>query len=517
MIAVVVVGGNMGFWGLKYSVSRSRAILAESSQHAALVSDYTRCALAARVGFESQVQALKDAILSAGEESAIRNSMAQFDQEADRVGKELSTLRDLGQKLSAESGPSDTAILAHRNTTSQLRDALKAWDPGKPETLASARKRIADAREACASALDELTRASSPGEGSVGGQVGSEQRFYRAMSWLTIVFAVGSAVGIGFGIACAWLVARGLTRQLTGITTGLEQHSTQVAGAAGQVSSSSQTLAESASQQAASLEESRASLKEVVAMNRRNAESAERAKNLMHQTRSAAEQGTRQMTEMNAAMSAIRASGDEIAKIIKTIDEIAFQTNILALNAAVEAARAGESGYGFAVVAGEVRSLAARSAEAAHETASRIQDSITKTGQGAALSGSVAQTLEEIVGKVRQADALVEEVSALSQRQSEAVDQVNRSMLQMDQITQSNAAHAEEGASAAEELNAQAGVMRDSVAELSGLVGRKASASEPAGSDPVGTFQPNARANRNVTGTPAGFASRTRDLVVAAN
>jgi methyl-accepting chemotaxis protein len=165
-------------------------------------------------------------------------------------------------------------------------------------------------------------------------------------------------------------------------------------------------------------------------------------------------------------MEAIKVSSDDIAKIIKTIDEIAFQTNILALNAAVEAARAGEAGMGFAVVADEVRNLAQRSAQAAKETAGKIEGAITKTGQGVEISSKVAQTLNEIVTKARQVDELVAEVASASREQTEGITQINTAVGQMDKVTQSNAANAEESAAAAEELNAQAEVMKQSVAEL---------------------------------------------------
>ena len=181
------------------------------------------------------------------------------------------------------------------------------------------------------------------------------------------------------------------------------------------------------------------------------------------------------MAEMTGAMDAIKVSSNDIAKIIKTIDEIAFQTNILALNAAVEAARAGEAGMGFAVVADEVRSLAQRCAQAAKETAAKIEDAVQKSARGAEISAKVAKSLEEIVGKARQVDELAGEVAAASQEQSQGIEQVNTAVSQMDKVTQSNAANAEESASAAEELNAQADSLKDAVSDLMQLVdGRQA-------------------------------------------
>ena len=176
------------------------------------------------------------------------------------------------------------------------------------------------------------------------------------------------------------------------------------------------------------------------------------------------------MQAMSAAMQAIKASSDDIGKIIKTIDEIAFQTNILALNAAVEAARAGEAGMGFAVVADEVRNLAQRSAQAAKETAAKIEGAIGSTAQGVEISAKVAAALNDIVAKVRQVDELVAEVASASHEQTQGITQINTAVGQMDKVTQSNAASAEESAAAAEQLSAQAETMKHSVQELINLV-----------------------------------------------
>jgi methyl-accepting chemotaxis protein len=287
------------------------------------------------------------------------------------------------------------------------------------------------------------------------------------------VIGFGSA-SVGFAVLAVLLVALNSKRvchALSALAQSLGDGSNQVASAAAQVSSSSQSLAEGASEQAASLEETSSSLEEMASMTKRNAENAQKANDLAKQTRTAADKGTIDMQTMSAAMDAIKVSSDDIAKIIKTIDEIAFQTNILALNAAVEAARAGEAGMGFAVVADEVRNLAQRSAQAAKETAGKIEGAITKTAQGVGISQQVAETLNEIATKARQVDELVAEVAGASREQTQGITQVNTAVGQMDKVTQSNAANAEESAAAAEELNAQAVTMKESVAELLQLVG----------------------------------------------
>lgn len=294
---------------------------------------------------------------------------------------------------------------------------------------------------------------------------------HKAMMLTNTLTLTLTSVGILLGTAFGFIIVGGVNRVLNSVTTSLSDGSTQVASAAGQVSSASQTLAEGASEQAASLEETSSSLEEMASMTKRNSENAQKASDLAKQAREAADRGAGDMQTMSAAMEAIKVSSDDIAKIIKTIDEIAFQTNILALNAAVEAARAGEAGMGFAVVADEVRNLAQRSAQAAKETAAKIEGAITKTGQGVEISGKVVQTLNDIVAKVRQVDELVAEVAGASREQTQGIGQINAAVTQMDKVTQSNAASAEESASAAEELNAQAETMKESVRELQRLVG----------------------------------------------
>ena len=285
--------------------------------------------------------------------------------------------------------------------------------------------------------------------------------------WTLICFSAVLVLGLIISI----VIGQGTNRVLKGVAAALNDGANQVSSASAEVASASQTLAEGASEQAASLEETSSSLEEMASMTKRNAESAGKAKELATQTRHAADVGASDMQTMSQAMEGIKVSSAEIGKIIKTIDEIAFQTNILALNAAVEAARAGEAGMGFAVVADEVRNLAQRSAQAARETANKIEGAIAKTEQGVQISAKVLEGLQDIVAKVRKVDELVAEVAAASQEQSQGIDQVNTAISQMDKVTQSNAANAEESASASAELSSQADAVKDAVNHLLALVG----------------------------------------------
>ncbi len=281
---------------------------------------------------------------------------------------------------------------------------------------------------------------------------------------------VGAGVALVTGVVIAFAIIRGTSRVLTRVADGLNETSEHVSTAANQVASASQSLAEGSSEQAAGLEETSASLEEMASMTKRNADGAQQAKEISNLTRRSADVGAEHMQEMRQAMAAIKASSDEIAKIVKTIDEIAFQTNVLALNAAVEAARAGDAGMGFAVVADEVRSLAQRSAQSARETTAKIEDAIRKSEHGVVISAKVAEALTDIVEKARRVDTLVAEIATASSEQSQGISQVNTALSQMDKITQSNAAGAEEGAAAAEELSAQAIAMQKSVVELRSLI-----------------------------------------------
>jgi len=234
----------------------------------------------------------------------------------------------------------------------------------------------------------------------------------------------------------------------------------QVDSASGQINSGSQSLAEGASNQASNLEEISASLEEVGAMSKKNASNAQGAKGMTDGARTSTQKGVDSMKRLSNAINRIKESSDETAKIVKTIDEIAFQTNLLALNAAVEAARAGEAGKGFAVVAEEVRNLAMRSAEAARNTTHLINGAVENADSGVVLNQEVMGNLEETAEQIFKVSEVMEEISVASDQQSEGIDQISSGVTQLNQLTQQNASSSEESAAAAEELSSQASEMQ---------------------------------------------------------
>ena len=290
------------------------------------------------------------------------------------------------------------------------------------------------------------------------------------VNWSFLIILPLLITAASIGALIGWAIIRAVSGALGAISDSLEEGATQTASASGQLSTASQSLAEGCNEQGSSVAETSAALEEMSVMIRNTADNAEKAKSFANQARVAAQSGAQTMVDMNTAMHAIEASSAEVAKIVKNIDEIAFQTNILALNAAVEAARAGEAGAGFAVVADEVRSLAQRSAAAAKETAEKIEAAIANSRRGSVSCGKVGESLDEIVQKVAAADALVAEISTAAKEQSQGIQQVGTAMTQLDKVTQGNATNAQQSASAAEQLNSQAHTMQDTVAYLRSLV-----------------------------------------------
>ena len=309
---------------------------------------------------------------------------------------------------------------------------------------------------------------------------------------LLIAFGAIAAMIVGLRLLLRWKLER-----------PLEAAAGEIADSAGHVlqlsrhvATSSQTLSRGATEQAASLEETSASMEEMASMTRRNAENASQATKLVTDVAQQVIASNTALREMVNSMGAIKESSDKVAKIIKTIDEIAFQTNILALNAAVEAARAGEAGMGFAVVAEEVRSLAQRSARAAGDTTRLIEESITRSHEGAGKVEQVATAIQAITDSVGLVKGMVEEVREASQQQTQGIDQVTQAIGRMEKVTQATAGTAQESAAASEQLSAQA---ESSIGVLSKLDGWRSSR------DSSDSARTRARARHAAPVTPAAL------------
>ncbi len=458
MLAVVLVGVFKQFAVIRTNNDRvlllSVALKAQQDadqMHDALRGDATAAILAARIQDDAALTLI---------EKDYKDHVGQF-----RAQMQENSNRDLGTdantKLKAVAGPMEKYFKATGETLALARKSEAAAQASNPLLQESFHE-----MEGIMAALSESIEA----EAKLTNEV-SAQGFHA----FNVTVSTTAGLGLAGLFLLSFLVARSIPKPFAAVIRQLSDAADANTNSSTLISQNSMVLADGASEQAASLEETSASLEEISSMAKRNSDSAHRANELTRQTRTAADAGTHDVQAMNLAMDAIKASSDGIAKIIKTIDEIAFQTNILALNAAVEAARAGDAGMGFAVVAEEVRALAQRSATAAKETADKIDDSVSKSRHGAEVCAKVAAGLQEIATKSRQVDELVGEIATASSEQTQGIEQVNVAVSQMDKVVQASAARAEEGASVAQELTAQSATLQQSVHELVQLVGGKTS------------------------------------------
>lgn len=301
------------------------------------------------------------------------------------------------------------------------------------------------------------------------GAVTSE--FYSPIKRLSYINGAVTVSVVILAIVVILLLVRSIVNPINQIAGGLNEGSNKMASSSNQVSSASQQLAEGSSEQAASIEETSSSLEEMSSMTKQNAENASQANKLMKEANDVVQKANDSMGHLTRSMDEISKSSEETFKIIKTIDEIAFQTNLLALNAAVEAARAGEVGAGFAVVADEVKNLAMRAADAAKSTATLIEGTVKKVGQGSELVSGTNEAFQKVAESASKVGELVGEIASASNEQSQGIGQVSTAVNEMDTVVQKNAANAEESASASEEMNAQAEQMKSMVNGLVALVG----------------------------------------------
>ncbi len=279
-----------------------------------------------------------------------------------------------------------------------------------------------------------------------------------------------SAIAVLIGLLLSVTISRSIISPLKSISEDLENGSHQTSVAASQVSGSSQSLAEGSAEQAASVEEASASLEEIDSIVSSISESILQTDELMEEVRNMVGAGVKQMSHMSHAMDDIQRASNEVGHIVKTIDDIAFQTNILALNASVEAARAGAAGSGFAVVADEVRNLAERSANATRDTASQIESTIATTRAGVEIAGELGRSLSHIMDSTETIAQRTHELASSANEQRQGLSQLSLVMRQIDNVSQQNASISEESAAAAEELSSQSEMLNEAVAELRGMV-----------------------------------------------
>ncbi len=448
--AMLVVGDLNGDLDRAANVTARRQYLdGDLSASAAEMTSLERgCVLAAIVGDKNK---------SAGHLERFQTVQQRMQQDLAQLQKLMAT-QEARTRLRAFEQQSSAVAQAHEEfrqaMANQQMDAAISIFGQKVEPTLDGITRQAGAM------MDEQIREMA----SASGAAAAKSTRVRYAAWGLMLLS------LAIGVAVLWVV-RQTGASLQRFSVRMAESAEHVASAASQVSGASRSLAEGASQQAASLEETSASTEEIASITRKNADHALQVAGLMQQSAKGAEEVNQTLGRMVEKMKEIDGASNKIARIIKVIDEIAFQTNILALNAAVEAARAGEAGLGFAVVADEVRNLAQRCAQAAKDTAGLIEESITTSrdgnGQLDRVSGAVL-AMTENSGRVK---LLVDEVNAGSQEQARGMEQISRAVVEMEHVTQKAAAAAEESASAGAELDTYASNLRTLVAEMRQMVG----------------------------------------------
>lgn len=395
--------------------------------------------------------------------AVIERNVQDFNTYADRLQNDINLLQALDQQPETvqvlrdmqdafQSGKLSNANLSRAAETGDMTTAFSLYDRDIKPVEVRQKQDATQLLEAQEASLVQAQRAA--------------EAFASISRWVTgflLVLSVGAGIMLIVGI-------NQINRLLRNMVVELAEVSTQIASAASQVAASSQSLARGASEQTATIEETSSASVEINSMARRTTENSRTSAEMVTRSQEGFEKTNQSLAEMVGAMDAINASSQKISKIIKVIDEIAFQTNILALNAAVEAARAGEAGMGFAVVADEVRNLAQRCAQAAKDTADLIEESIQRSDGGRVKVDQVTVAIRAITEESAKIKVLVDEINLGSVEQSSGIDQISRAIVQMEQVTQSSAANAEQSAAAAEQLNVQAEHMKDVVETMRAMV-----------------------------------------------
>ena len=412
-----------------------------------------------QVTFKKQVQEWKDTLLRGHDPAALKKYSTAFHQESEAIGKIAHQLESSIDDEHARQLLSQFET-AHGQMMTKYDAALAMFAASGGAEQAAADAMVKGQDRAPTDLIDQIVASLV------------KQAQVRRASITNSLWVFGVAVFAAFLLLIAvsvWVV-RSINAALREVVSVLSENADQVSNASVQVSATSSSLAQGTTEQAASLEETSASTEEIASMTRRNAENSKSSAELIAVVNTRVGEANRSLEEMVRAMSGITSSSGKIAKIIRVIDEIAFQTNILALNAAVEAARAGEAGQGFAVVADEVRNLAQRSAQAARETGTLIEESVNMSKGGGETLEKVVHAVRSITESAARVKTLVDEVSLGAQEQSRGIDHIATAMSEMERVTQQAAAGAEESAAAGQQLSAQADSMREIVIRLQVLI-----------------------------------------------
>ena len=316
--------------------------------------------------------------------------------------------------------------------------------------------------------VDEIAGLSNTEMGLIEKAIFDLKRNVLKSVWLNFGLLVGSVIIMSF---ISWVIGRSIARPVARIARSLSNVSGDMVSSSTQISASGKELSDGAGAQAAAVEQTSASMEEISSMTKQNADNAQQANTLMMEANQEVDKANDSMERVTHSMAEISGASEEISKIIKTIDEIAFQTNLLSLNAAVEAARAGEAGAGFAVVADEVRNLALKASEAAKNTSELIHGTVDIVKNGDILVQSTSEGFKKVAEKASKVSKLVDEIAAASSEQALGIEQINQTIGEIDRVVQQNSASAEESASASVELNHQAEEMNAFVSELNNLIG----------------------------------------------
>ncbi len=460
---IPLIGGFIGLTAQRLALNgEAEAVdLGRSCRRAIVLSD------SAQVAFKVQVQEWKDLLLRGRDPTAFQRHLDGFYLQEKRADAALAALAIVVPKLGIDAAEVKAIATEHQALGARYRAALAERTSIESDAQAHM---IDGSIEGMDRKVDSmLARLNQEAESRSDEQIQSlVGRTDQRAGLIRLVMIGGTLLGVVLGATFGVLLSLGVARHIREVAKRMWDGTSQVSSAATMVASSSQSLAAAATEQASSLEETTAALEQMSGTIKQNAENALKARELSNQSRRSAEAGGHEMSAMAAAMAEIQSASANVAKIVKSIDEIAFQTNILALNAAVEAARAGEAGAGFAVVADEVRNLARRSAEAAKESSAMIEDAVRKSERGAQISTRVQSTFEQILDSTRSSDELIARIAEASGEQSQGIEHVNQSMLQIDQLTQRNAATAEQAASTARQLDENASSLQQELLQLMG-------------------------------------------------